>query len=301
MQARADQVRSENFGQYVPYEVTRSSESFGWRGFRVEVVRGHAEGDLALPALDQHLLNVILSVPTRHYHSWDGVAREETGQEGAISLVPAGRPSHWRWKYVGAGTPCDFHIHVQPAFLRRVAADSLCELPRHAELRGELCFYHPQLRTLAAALADEVEAGGAHGPLYAESLATALLTLVLKRQQPDSSQKGLPKLSIRQVRTVCEYIDAHLAEPLHLEVLGELVGLGPERLRLVFHDVLGRSPYGFVMSRRVEEARRLLASTRLPLTEIAMRLGFADHSHFTSAFRREAGITPSRYRAESAR
>ena len=296
MIAQRDRVRSEDFEQYVPYQVTRSSESLGWRGFRVEVVRGHAEGEISLPPLDQHLLNVILAVPTRHYHAWDGVAREEVGQEGAMSLVPAGRESRWRWQYAGHGTPCDFHMHMQVGFVRRVAAESLCELPDRLELRGELCFYQPQMQALAAALVDEVEAGGPSGPLYAESLGTAMVALLLRRQGSRNRERPVPG---EQVRTVCAYIDAHLGENLHLDALGSLVGLGPERLRIAFQQTLRESPYRYVLRRRVETARSLLCSTRLPITEIALRLGFADHAHFTSTFRRATGVAPSRYRAAS--
>ena len=302
MNERANQVRSEDFARYVPYDVTRSSAPLGWRGFRVEVVRGHAAGEIHLPPLDQHLVNVILAVPNRHFHRWDGREREEIGLEGAVSLVPAGRASEWRWDYQGAGTPCDFHMHLETSFVRRVAAAELSELPPLLEFQGELCFYSPQLLVLASMLAEEVEAGGPNGSLYAESLATAVVALLLKRQVP--ARRSDPSRSRRErgrLKAVCEYIEANLAADLHLETLGQIAGLGPERLRVAFRAALGESPHRYVVRRRMELARALLAATRLPVTEIALRLGFADHSHFTSTFRRETGWTPSRYREEALR
>jgi transcriptional regulator GlxA family with amidase domain len=46
----------------------------------------------------------------------------------------------------------------------------------------------------------------------------------------------------------------------------------------------------------VQEAQRLLATTRLSLGEIAAATGFYDQSHFTKRFRKVTGITPSAYR-----
>ena len=61
-------IRSQDFAQYVPYRLTKSSDHLDWRGFRVEVVRDHSSGEITLPPLDHHLLNPIVAVPTRHEH-----------------------------------------------------------------------------------------------------------------------------------------------------------------------------------------------------------------------------------------
>ncbi len=142
-------ARSQDFAQYVPYHVTKSSHHLGWRGFRGEIVRGHSAGEITLPPLDHHLLNLIVSVPTLHEHRWGGVQREEVGREGAASLVPAGHQSYWRWRYVEEGVPCDFHLHLDPAFVRRIAVVNLDDLPQDVEFRANLCFYNPALRVLA--------------------------------------------------------------------------------------------------------------------------------------------------------
>ena len=44
-----------------------------------------------------------------------------------------------------------------------------------------------------------------------------------------------------------------------------------------------------------------MADTTIPLDDIAKRVGYRTHSHFSSAFRKEAGVTPSRYRRDKAR
>lgn len=301
MQSRS--VRSQDFAQYVPYRLTSSSERLGWSGFRVEIVRGHEAGEIHLPPLDHHLLNLIVAVPTLHAHRWDGLMGEETGQEGAAALVPAGRQSYWRWHYLEAGIPCDFHLHLDPAFVRRVATRNLDDLPPAVEFRGDLCFYNSHLRNLCNSLMAEVEHEGIHGGLYAESIATAIVAVLLKVQEPWRVSVAPPephafKLALR---LVCDHIEANLAGDLHLESLGQLMGLGPDRFGEVFRSTLGVSPYRYVLQRRIDRARVLLSSTALTITEIATGLGFADHAHFTSTFRRLTEVTPSHYRRESMR
>jgi AraC family transcriptional regulator len=57
------------------------------------------------------------------------------------------------------------------------------------------------------------------------------------------------------------------------------------------------SPHRFLIRRRIEQARALLAAQTLPIAEIARSVGFRTQSHFTTTFRRETGITPSVYRS----
>jgi len=55
-------------------------------------------------------------------------------------------------------------------------------------------------------------------------------------------------------------------------------------------------PHRYVMHRRIERSKSLLADRGLPITDVALRAGFASQSHFSTAFRRLTNITPGRYR-----
>ncbi len=292
-------VASHHLPLYVPYRVNTSSDQLGWRGFRAEVVRGHAPGELSLPPLDHHLLNFIVSARTEHEHRWAGRSQTSTTEAGSAALVPAGNASYWRWKYLSGEQPCDFHLHLHPAFVRRIACDSRRNLSAAGdEFQPELSFDQPELRPLVEALQREVESGGRFGPLYAESMAAAVVLILLTRQQPANARPHSgARVATRRIRMVCDYIEAHLGDELHLETLCGLAQMGPERLRLGFRHVTGDTPPRYVLRRRLERARHLLQHTQTPITQVALQLGFADHSHFTSVFRNALGVTPSRFRA----
>jgi AraC-like DNA-binding protein len=103
-------------------------------------------------------------------------------------------------------------------------------------------------------------------------------------------QGGLSPGAARRVR---HHIDAHLAEPMRLETLADVAGLSVSYFARAFRITMEMTPGRYILQQRIARACDLLQSTDMPLLEIALRLGFADQSHFTRQFRRETGTTPS--------
>jgi AraC family transcriptional regulator len=56
------------------------------------------------------------------------------------------------------------------------------------------------------------------------------------------------------------------------------------------------TPHQFIVQRRVEQAKVLLAQSNLPIVDVAVRVGFMDQSHFTTTFRKLTSMTPRMYR-----
>jgi AraC-like DNA-binding protein len=104
------------------------------------------------------------------------------------------------------------------------------------------------------------------------------------------SRGGLPPGLTRRIR---DYIESHLDGNVRLETLASLAGLSVHHFARAFRQSIGLSPHKYVLRRRIERARELLSQTDPPLSEIALSIGFADHSHFARHFRRLTGMTPS--------
>jgi AraC-like DNA-binding protein len=94
-------------------------------------------------------------------------------------------------------------------------------------------------------------------------------------------------------RRISQYIDSHLGENISLEAMAEMAGLSVFHFSRAFRQSTGVAPHGYLLQRRIERAARLLSRTELPLSEIALAVGFSDHSHFARHFRRLTGTTPS--------
>jgi AraC family transcriptional regulator len=90
-------------------------------------------------------------------------------------------------------------------------------------------------------------------------------------------------------------VEEHI-ENLNIEQLAGVLHMRPQRFTHAFKAATGQTPYQYVLQRRMEQAQRLLAHSRLTLAEIAYQLGFASQSHFTAVFHRAMGLTPKGYR-----
>jgi AraC-like DNA-binding protein len=92
--------------------------------------------------------------------------------------------------------------------------------------------------------------------------------------------------------------DQRLHDPsFDREALADALGISVRGLTRLFTS-LQTSPSEYIRMRRLEQCRcALLASAGMTATEIALSNGFNDSSHFSSAFRKEFGMSPSEYRA----
>ncbi|WP_276326062.1 helix-turn-helix domain-containing protein [Palleronia marisminoris] len=75
------------------------------------------------------------------------------------------------------------------------------------------------------------------------------------------------------------------------------IGVSAEHLGRITRAMAGQSPAQFIDARRMQEARRHLAYTRLSVASVAHALGYDDPAYFSRAFRRAEGVSPSAYRA----
>jgi AraC family transcriptional regulator len=99
-----------------------------------------------------------------------------------------------------------------------------------------------------------------------------------------------------QQRTVCRYIEEHIAEQIPLATLARSVRLSPYHFCRAFKRSFGAPPHRYHNARRIEHAKTLLAQPAHSVTEIALTVGFSETSSFTAAFRKATGSTPTAYR-----
>lgn len=102
--------------------------------------------------------------------------------------------------------------------------------------------------------------------------------------------------SFRELSPVIRHIESNYTQSISMEAMATSVGLSKSHFNQRFRELLRMSPTKFVLSRRMEHARRLLTETDDTITNIAVAVGFYDQSHFTKKFRQFAGITPLAYR-----
>ncbi len=105
----------------------------------------------------------------------------------------------------------------------------------------------------------------------------------------------------KRLRRVDEIIWAGLAANILVADLARELGLSPGYFSRAFRAATGRSPQQHIIDHRLRHARTLIASTRMPLTDVAMQCGFSSHAHMSTHFRRWLGVAPSDLRPERRR
>ena len=98
------------------------------------------------------------------------------------------------------------------------------------------------------------------------------------------------------VRYCVEYVKKHLHEKITLAMLAQHLFLHPSYLSTLFKTECGRTFSEFLITTKIEEAKKLLSYTNSPFSEIAIQLFFSDQSHFARTFKKHVGITPREYR-----
>ncbi len=182
-------------------------------------------------------------------------------------------------------------IWIAPALQERLSGcDPLS--PESAMINGS----DDVVSTLLVSLSREVVADRVPGAAYVEHLAALMLLRLAdsRRRMPQRVRRAF--LHQRALSRVQEYIEAHLDADISLADLAGLLALPIDTFGRQFRATTGLSPYAYVIKRRIEQARSLLCETDLPISEIALALGFSSQSHFTTTFRRVMGTTPQAYR-----
>lgn len=101
-----------------------------------------------------------------------------------------------------------------------------------------------------------------------------------------------------RLQKVLQYIRANLPEHLSVACLAGFTGVSQTHFRRMFHEALGTSVHQYVQAARMEQARKLLATSSMPISKIAEECGFSSQSHLTNSFRNVYATTPAKYRIQ---
>ncbi len=114
----------------------------------------------------------------------------------------------------------------------------------------------------------------------------------------DAAAQHLRDLAL--LRRVRDRMDREYAKPLDVEALARGVNMSAGHLSRQFKLAYGESPYGYLMTRRIERAMALLRRGDLSVTEVCFAVGCSSLGTFSTRFTELVGVPPSVYRAQLA-
>lgn len=100
----------------------------------------------------------------------------------------------------------------------------------------------------------------------------------------------------RYVERAKEYVAEHIDESIRVVQIGEALGINENYLTGLFHKYEGITLQHYIRKEKVRQAKELLLYSSYSCSKIAALLCFSTQSHFSSAFKREVGMTPAKYR-----
>jgi AraC-like DNA-binding protein len=106
---------------------------------------------------------------------------------------------------------------------------------------------------------------------------------------------------LARLRRVRDRIDREYAQPLDVEALARSAHMSAGHFSRQFRLAYGESPYGYLMTRRIERAMALLRRGELSVTEICFDVGCSSLGTFSTRFTELVGVPPSTYRDQAAR
>lgn len=214
-----------------------------------------------------------------------------------ILVTPANTPLFWSF----AGTPRILHI----AFPWQDVRSFFEAHGGHVDACLTVLARDPFEDSLLSAAAWRLWLASARREPAAElfgehALNMLLAALLLRATDKGALEASRPaeRLAPWQVQRACDYMVARLAEGVRLADLARLVGLSSCHFLRAFKGTTGLTPHQWFMGRRIERAKELMGDSARSLTEVAFAVGFSSLGHFSSTFRRVAGVAPTVWRRE---
>jgi AraC family transcriptional regulator len=219
-----------------------------------------------------------------------------TGRPGMTAIVPASEGSEW----LSVGPHEMVHFYLSSGLVRELAAEVYGVDGSKVEIQEAGFHLDENIARYAMAFRERLLEPDPPWELELNAMANLLGVHLLRHysnfaRRPEARVDQ--KLSAGQLRSVIDFMLAHLDSALKLSDLADVVAMNQYRFARAFQATTGDSPHRHLTKLRIAHAQDLLVSSKLSLSAIAAMVGFSSQSHMTLAFQRTLSITPGRYRS----
>lgn len=103
--------------------------------------------------------------------------------------------------------------------------------------------------------------------------------------------------NLAHLRRARDLMDREYAQPLDVDAIARSALMSPAHFSRQFRAAYGETPYGYLMTRRIERAKALLRRGDMSVSEVCWAVGCTSLGSFSARFTQLAGETPTAYRA----
>jgi AraC family transcriptional regulator len=284
VRARSGEPAPEALGSST---IIASSRGLGWDGLIAErgTVLDWTADDLTLIG---HFIAINLdSAPLEIENKGPQGFRRVVMPPGSMWINPAGQ-SFTRRNF---GVTHFGAIEVSGDKVRRA-------LGRDVPIRSEFPVTDDALAALVRALLIEAGSGSTCEPLFVESIGVAIAARLSCRFGTDREPGPTASAPVARLKRAIEKIEDAIGDAHRIDELAALVGISPAYFAREFKRMTGETPHGFIIRRRLERARTMLAAGTAAAA-VATECGFSDQAHLSRMFKQHFGVTPGSYRAHA--
>lgn len=254
---------------------------------------GHGEFHATLPAMQTHVLMTYYGAAQNSSFRQGRRRASARTRPGSVTIIPEGEDG--RWDVEGP-------IEVSHVYLSDERLQSAAEVianGRHIELIGRICFEDATSARILELLGNEAAQGDASSSLFVEQAMDLLCTQLVRAHSAHAAltlpvmRKGLADW---QVKRVTDYMNEFLDREIRLDELAALVRMSRFHFCTAFRLATGQTPHEWLTALRIGCARRMLADSDMPVTGIALSVGYQTPSSFAASFRKLTGTTPTAFR-----
>ena len=227
--------------------------------------------------------------------------------DGSYCLHGSGTAPQETWVDLSAEPTWEVTVHLEPSVMKSILGDSfdLTSVGLAHLMRPDEQHYYERFSATTVSMQTALHQllhcpfEGVVRKMYLESKVWELMALLIEQEQQLHKGKRAPKqiktADIERIHQAKDILVQRLDNPPSLIDLARQVGLNDCTLKRGFRQVFGTTAFGYLHDYRMEQARQLLRTGELNVSEATRRVGFADRSHFAAAFRKKYGVSPSQY------
>ncbi|SFE95947.1 AraC-type DNA-binding protein [Paenibacillus algorifonticola] len=267
---------AELSGEWLDYDhvftfIEQGQADFILNGVRYQLGEGDA---IVMPLLMTHFIRSTSSEPLIQYIFHFDLYHDDTRS---------------RWQSIGIVTGEQLVIPEREQLLQSLHPVSAISGPDRMELKKLFLIMRKRF----------IE-GGTTSELELKAIALQLLVLFLRNQSGHERQEGTQAKAWAPIQQCIDYIQQYFADPeLDNDRISEQAGLSPGYLSNLFKEQTGVTLHKYLTYVRIEHAKKRIMAGKETLTAISAGSGFSSIHHFSRIFKREAGLTPSQFKAEA--
>lgn len=203
--------------------------------------------------------------------------------------------------YMKKPTSLSVEIELSLDFLRRIFHDDLevlhdfgksIERNLPAVMGNQSHPITPQMKEIIFEIRDCPYAGSLK-KIFVEAKIIELLTLQISQINAQQPKTLLKKADIDKLHDIRDIVLANIYNPYSIEELAKLAGMNRTKLQQGFKHLFGTTVFDYLTNIRLEKARQLmLDGDYAKIAEVSSEVGYKNHQHFTTAFKRKYGYLP---------